>query len=261
MRRSGIRYRLWFLWQFARDDFKGKYVGSVLGSVWALVQPMITILLYYFVFQFGFRSQPVADMPFILWLVAGLVPWFYISDAVQSATASLAEYSYLVKKVVFPVEILPLARLISVGIVQVALLAFTVFLFILFGYMPSVYYLQIPLYMIYTLILVAGIVYLTSAMYAYFKDTIQVVAIVIQIVFWITPFVWDQAMMPEGVVSMLPFNPVYYILNGYRSAFIYGRFYRPGIGMTAYYWLLALAICVLGYCFFARCRKHFADVL
>ena len=261
MRKNTIRYKLWFLWQFARDDFKGKYVGSVLGSVWALVQPMITILLYYFVFQLGFRSTPVEDMPFILWLVAGLVPWFYISDAVQGATSCLAEYSYLVKKVVFPVEILPLARLISVGIVQIALLVFTVVLFILFGYMPSIYYLQIPLFMVYMLLLTAGIVYLTSAMFAYFKDTIQVVSIIVQIVFWLTPFVWDQKMMPEGVAAVLPFNPVYYILNGYRSAFIFGTFYMPGVKMTVYYWAVAVVLCLIGYHFFAKCRKHFADVL
>ena len=261
MREHSIRYKLWFLGQFAWDDFKGKYVGSVLGSVWALVQPMITILLYYFVFQFGFRSQPVEDMPFILWLVAGLIPWFYIGEAVQGATGCLAEYSYLVKKVVFPVEILPLARLVAVGIVQIALLVFAVLLFLIFGYAPSVYYLQIPLFMIYMLLFSAGVVYLTSAMFAYFKDTIQVVGILTQVVFWVTPFVWDQAMMPERVCKVLSFNPVYYILNGYRSAFIYKQFYMPGIGMTVYYWGVAVLLCLLGYRFFGKCRKHFADVL
>ncbi len=256
-----IKDKIWFLWQFSLDDFKGKYTESVLGSLWALIQPMITIMLYYFVFQLGFRSQPVADMPFILWLVAGLVPWFYISDAVISGTSCLTEYSYLVKKIVFPVEILPTAKLLSVGIVQIALLAFTMVLFGAFGYPPAASYLQLPIYLLYMFLLCTGITYLTSAIYAYFKDTIQVVSILIQIVFWLTPFVWDQKIMPESISAVLPYNPVYYVLNGYRSVFVYRQFYAPDVGMSIYYWTIAVAICLLGYGFFKKCRKHFADVL
>ena len=87
------------------------------------------------------------------------------------------------------------------------------------------------------------------------------VSIIVQIVFWLTPFVWDQKMMPEGVAAVLPFNPVYYILNGYRSAFIFGTFYMPGVKMTVYYWAVAVVLFLIGYRFFAKCRKHFADVL
>ena len=85
----------------AKNDMKNKFAGSYLGIVWAFVQPVITILLYWFVFQIGLRSQDVADVPFVLWLMAGLIPWFFFQDAVLNATNSFTEYSYLVKKVVF----------------------------------------------------------------------------------------------------------------------------------------------------------------
>ena len=99
-----------FVWQFAIDDFKAKYAGSALGCMWAFLQPIITIVLYWFVFQLGFRSQPVEGFPFILWLMIGLIPWLFISEAVTNATTSMVEYSYLVKKVLFNINILPFTK-------------------------------------------------------------------------------------------------------------------------------------------------------
>ena len=93
--------------KLAKNDFRTKYAGSYFGIAWAFVSHIVTILLYWFVFQIGFRSQPVGDYPFVLWLTAGLVPWFFFSDAWNGATNSLMEYSFLVKKVVFDIEILP----------------------------------------------------------------------------------------------------------------------------------------------------------
>lgn len=110
-----------FVWQFAVDDFRRKYAGSALGSLWAFLQPMVTIVLYWFVFQLGFKSQPVNDFPFILWLITGLVPWFFVSEAIVNATASLIDYSYLVKKILFDINILPLAKVLSTLLVQLQL--------------------------------------------------------------------------------------------------------------------------------------------
>ena len=93
-----------FLVQFSIDDFRNKYAGSLMGVTWAFVQPLMTIVIYWFIFQVGFHSQPVENYPFVLWLVAGIIPWFFISEAVTGVTPSLAEYSYLVKKVLFNIE-------------------------------------------------------------------------------------------------------------------------------------------------------------
>ena len=68
------------IWNLSKNDFKTKYAGSYLGIFWAFVQPVVTVLIYWFVFQVGFKSAPVKEVPFILWLVAGIVPWFFFSD-------------------------------------------------------------------------------------------------------------------------------------------------------------------------------------
>lgn len=86
------------IFRLSKNDFMVKYAGSYFGIIWAFVQPMVTILLYWFVFQMGFRSGAVGETPFVLWLIAGMIPWFYFSDAISTGTNSLIEYSYLVKK-------------------------------------------------------------------------------------------------------------------------------------------------------------------
>lgn len=250
-----------FVWQFALDDFKAKYAGSALGGIWAFLQPIITIVLYWFVFQLGFKSQPVENFPFILWLVAGLIPWFFISDAISNATASMQEYSYLVKKVLFDIKILPLAKIISSLLVHFVLILFAIIIYAFWGYFPDIHYIQIPLYLFYMVILIAGIVYITSTLYVFFKDTIQVISIILQMIFWFTPIVWQLDVMPEMAKKILVFNPVYYVIDGYRNIFVYKQWSGSNAGMTIYYWVIAILILILGIRLFSKCKDHFADVL
>lgn len=250
-----------FIWQFALDDFKTKYAGSVLGALWAFLQPMVTIVLYWFVFQLGFKSQPVDNFPFILWLMAGLVPWFFLSEAVVNATTSLADYSYLVKKILFHINILPLAKIISVLFVQLALIVFAFVCFVIGGRMPGLTCLQIPVYLAYMLILAAGISYITATLYVFFKDVLQIVSIVTQIIFWLTPIVWTVESMPAAVTRVLVFNPVYYVITGFRNALVYRQWGGQGPGMTVYYWCFALMLLWTGLKLFNKCKDHFADVL
>ena len=96
-----------------KNDFKNKYAGSFFGVFWAFVQPVVIILLYWFVFQIAFGSGDEDGAPFVLWLMAGLVPWFFFSEAWMNATSSFIEYSYLVKKVVFDIKLLPFVKVAS----------------------------------------------------------------------------------------------------------------------------------------------------
>ena len=249
-----------FLIQFSLDDFKRKYAGSFLGTVWAFLQPVSTILVYWFVFSY-LKSNPVGDIPFILWLVSGLMPWFFISEAVLSGTASIVEYGYLVKKVMFPLDILPAVKLLSVLFVQIFLALFVMCLRSLFGLEPNGRCLEAIYYMLYMFLLVAGISYLTAAVYVFFRDLLQLVNIILQVIFWLTPMVWDVSIMPETVQKIIRWNPVYYIVTGYRNAFIYQKpFFSEG-WMILYYWGIALILFGQGIRLFRKVRPHFADVL
>ena len=92
------------LWELTKKDFQLRYLGSYLGILWAFIQPVVTVLIFWFVFEVGFRSRPIDNFPFILWMVAGMFPWFFVADSLNSATASVTENGFLVKKVVFSGE-------------------------------------------------------------------------------------------------------------------------------------------------------------
>ena len=251
-----------FIYQFSLDDFKAKYAGSILGIAWAFLQPIITIILYWFIFQLGFKSQPVSNFPFILWLIAGLIPWFFISDSISSATTCLEEYGYLVKKIVFNIDILPLIKVISVCLVQIVLLLFTILIFSIYGYYPDQYYVQILVYLIYSFVLILGIAYFTSTIYVFFKDIIQIVSVILQIIFWTTPIVWDLSIMPRGIQDIIVYSPFYYIIIGFRNIFINKKwFWEIGISETLYYWGIIIIFYVVGRIVFVKCKDHFADIL
>lgn len=130
----------------AKNDFKTKYAGSYLGIVWAFVQPIVTILVYWFVFSVGLKAGNVSDYPFVLYLVSGIVPWFFFQDALNGGTNALMEYNYLVKKVVFKISVLPIVKMISALFVHAFFVVFSLVLCSLYGYTPSLATLQIFYY-------------------------------------------------------------------------------------------------------------------
>lgn len=136
----------------AKNDFKTKYAGSYLGIVWAFIQPIVTILVYWFVFSVGLKAGTVSDYPFVLYLVSGIVPWFS-SGCIKRWNQCLIEYNYLVKKVVFKISILPIVKIISALFVHVFFVAFALILCACYGYTPSLYTLQIIYYSVCTFLL------------------------------------------------------------------------------------------------------------
>lgn len=249
--------------QLSINDFKTKYAGSYLGIVWAFVQPIITILVYWFVFGIGLRSGDVLNVPFVLWLVAGLVPWFFFSDAWNGGTGALIEYQYLVKKVVFQIDILPLVKVLSAIFVHGFFVLFTIVLYACYGYFPDLYILQIVYYTFCTFVLVLGLSYITSAIVGFFRDLSQIIGIVLQVGVWMTPIMWnmDGMNIPSWAAFLLKLNPMYYIVAGYRDALINKVWFWEKPTLTMCFWAVALFILGLGALIFKKLKVHFADVL
>jgi len=249
------------IWNLSKNDFKTKYAGSYLGITWAFVQPIVTVLVYWFVFQVGFRSGSMDNFPFVLWLVVGMVPWFFFSEALMNATNSMLEYSYLVKKVVFKISILPIVKIISALFVHLFFISFTILLFTIYGYMPNVYMLQVIYYTLCMFILVLGLSYATCAIVIFFKDLGQIIAIFLQIGMWMTPIMWNYTMVPDKYQWILKINPMYYIVAGYRDALIYKVWFWQRFNQTIYFWVIAIGFFAIGAIIFKRLKVHFADVL
>lgn len=250
------------IWNLAKADFKKRFAGSYFGIFWMFVQPIVTIVIYYVVFQLGFKATPPSSInaPYVLWLVPGIVPWFFFNEAVQNGTNSLFEYSYLVKKVVFKVSILPTIKVVSSMFVHVIFIGIMVCFFVIMGYMPQISWIQIIYYSFCTFMLAMGISYLTSAINVFFKDMSQIVGIILQFGMWVTPIMWHYSLLEE-FLPILKLNPFFYISEGYRQSMLEGDWFWNHPKMTLYFWTVTLIIFLLGSKIFKKLKPHFADVL
>ncbi len=250
------------IWQLAKNDFKTRYAGSYLGIIWAFIQPVVTVLVYWFVFS-KLRAGAVREVPFVLWLVAGLVPWFFFQDGLNSGANALIEYSYLVKKVVFNISVIPVVKLVSALFVHCFFVCVMLLLYILLGYAPGVAAVQVLYYSLAMFVLVLGITYATCAVAVFFRDLTQIISIVLQVGVWMTPIMWnfEDLHLSGPVVFVMKLNPMYYIVEGYRGALISGSPFWEEPALTAYFWIVTLAVFLVGTSIFRRLKVHFADVL
>ncbi|MBR5420810.1 MAG: ABC transporter permease [Lachnospiraceae bacterium] len=257
------------VWTLAKNDFKTRYAGSYLGIVWALVQPLVTVALYYFVFELVFdtRSQRLAegiDVQYVLWLTAGLVPWFYFSEGMMQGMQAFLQYSYLVKKVVFEIGLLPRVKLAACAFVHVFFMLVLVVMYFCYGYRPSLSILQLPYYSLCLFCLLLGLSYITASVVIFFRDLQQIVNILLQIGMWATPILWDLSFLKgkwEGLRIVFKLNPLYYVVNGYRESLFFGGWFWQQGWINIYFWAVCALFYFLGRRIYKRLKPHFADVL
>jgi len=249
------------LFTLVKKELKDKYLGSYLGVTWAFIQPTATIIIFWFIFQVGFKAIPVDGYPFILWLISGMLPWFFFAEALQNATHSVIDYKYLVKNVVFNAGILPIVKIAASLIIHLFFILFMIVMFIIYGYYPNVNYIQLLYYLVCSLALLIALSYITSSLVVFFKDLGHFIAMMLQFGFWITPIFWSITMVPERYHMFIKLNPVFYITEGYRYSMIYRQWFWNFHTQSLYFWIVTILLLITGYFLFKRLSAHFNDVL
>lgn len=242
-------------------EVKAQYVGSLLGVVWTFIQPLVMISVLWFVFSVGFRAQPLNNVPFVVWLTAGMAIWFVFSDIVNGSAGVIVSNSNLIKKTVFQSQILPIVKIVSCLMTHVVFLSVLMVL-IIFQKMPfSFYYVQFVYYLFGMCVLALGLGWMVSALNVFIRDVSQIVNVIIQVGFWATPIFWDINMMPESIRMLLKLNPVFYLVQGYRESFIYFVPFWNHPLQTLYFWAVTISVFIAGAVLFKKLKPHFADVL
>ena len=267
---TGLPVELWqnrhLIWKLAKNDFKKRYAGSYLGAVWAMVQPVVTVVMYWLVFDVIMGSAGMAmrgglDIPFVLFLTAGLVPWFYFNEAWTNGTMALLEYNYLVKKVVFKISILPIIKVIGATFIHAFFVVVLLIIAACYGYLPSVYTLQIFYYSFCVFVLTLALSYTTCALVVFMRDISQILSIVLQIGMWATPIMWDFGAVSPTIAKFMKINPMVYIVNGYRDAIYTHSWFYEDFFSTMYFWIFVVVVFGIGALVFKKLKPHFADVL
>ncbi len=248
------------IWQLAKNDCKARYASSALGVTWAFLQPLLNVFVLWFVFQVGFKSMPVDNIPFIVWYIPSFLSWNFFSEAVSQSTDSLISYSYLLKKVNFNVSIIPLIKVISAAIIHTGFIIFIVFINLVYKRTLTVYFLQMLYYFACTICLSASLGWLLSALNVFLRDVANLVALVLQIGFWMTPLFWEPSGLTPAVQFVLKLNPMYYVCMGYRESVISDITFWQHPNQTAYFWSIVIFIFCFGTWIFRRLKPQFVDV-
>lgn len=247
--------------KLAKNDFNARYKGSFFGIAWAVISPLLTVLIYWFVFQVGFKSSNIEDIPFILWFIPGIIPWFYFSEALGVVTSCFLEYSYLVKKMVFKISILPIVKLLSLITINLLFVVLAFIFYFAYGNSFHLHNFQIFYYYFCLLFLSFGITLFTSTVMVFFKDMSQVIGIVLQFGFWLTPIVWNMNILSPTLTKFFKLNPMIYIVDGFRDTFIYKQWFFDKPLYTLYFWCVSILILFGGMIVFKKLKPHFSDVL
>ena len=250
--------------ELAKNDCKARFSSSILGIVWTILQPLVNMLVIWLVFQIGFKSSNLSgDIPFIIWYMPAFLIWNYFQEATSQSTNSMLEYSYLVKKVVFNIRILPVVKVFSAVFVHCFFVVIVLVIYTCMGYPPSLYALQLVYYSFCIFMLILAVTYMTSAAVVFFRDLSQIINIMLQVGVWVTPIMWDFNDLGLGglLANILKLNPVFYIVQGYRDSLINKVAIWEHPVLTLYFWGFTLIVFVLGTRLFKKLQVHFADVL
>lgn len=245
----------------AIGDFKSRFSGSYLGVFWGIIQPFSTILLFWFVFQVGFRSQPIENVPFILWLSAGMIPWNYFYDSWFGGTNSFTGYNYIVKKVVFDVRVLPVVKALSSALLNAIFNLILLVIYCIYSEFPGIHILDMIYFSICIFMYTLGLSYITATLNVFIKDIGQFLGIILQFIMWMTPMMWQYTMIPDKYSWFYKLNPLHYIINGYRESLIYGYWFFHHKMQMIWFWTVTLIVVFSGYKLMNKLKIHFADVL
>lgn len=247
----------YLLFQLTQRSIKARYKQSIIGYAWVLINPLAQLLVYTFVFSIIFKF-PTNNIPYPVFLFAGLLPWIYLQNVLTSATTSLVDNSDLIRKVYFPREILLYSVILSKSVDFIfALSLLFVFMFIYHIPIELTALYIIPLFII-QVILMSGLSLIFSAFNLFYRDIQYLVSLLLMLWTYLTPVVYALSLVPKDFVAIYKLNPMVGIIEGYRSAL----FNLPFDNGTIYWSLIfSIIIFLIGYIFFKRSERVFADIV
>jgi ABC-type polysaccharide/polyol phosphate export permease len=264
-RTAGLLRTLWtsrrLIWQLARHELRARYAATVIGSVWAIVNPIVLIVVFWFVSAYGLRITFEQGPPYFLVVFCALVPWMTFSDALSGGASAILNHRYLAKKIAFPLEILPVVSVVTALIVHVFLLALLLVILLVSGVRPTWHIVQASYFLLALLVLATGLSWALSALNVFTRDVSHALTAMLTIWFWMTPILWPSQNLSGTMLLLIQLNPVFYIVEGYRNALLYQQPLTAMWPLDVYFWGVAALVFLGGALVFKRLKPHFADVL
>jgi lipopolysaccharide transport system permease protein len=246
----------------ARRELVARYKGSVLGIVWAIVTPVVMITIFTFIFAGIFKARfgPNGNAwDYALYLFCGLLPWTMFQETLQSSSTTIVNHANLVKRVVFPLETLPVAQMLAAAGNQMFGTLALVVATVVMRHELHVTILWLPALLIPQMMLTLGAAWLVASLGVFLRDIAQGITLVLMAWMYLTPIIYPESIVPARYRPFVNANPFAALVRSYRRIFLEGL--PPDWSSLAYVAVVGLVLFVFGYWWFAKSRRNFADVI
>lgn len=239
-----------------KKEVRGKYKNSFLGVLWSFLNPLLQIMVYAIIFQLILKNP---QENYSIFICCGLIPWTFFASAITRSAFTMVENGNILKKVYFPREILPISIVTSEA-VNFLISSIIILGFVIFGGLGITKFIVFyPLILLAQYLLLIGISFIVSSISVYVRDLQHLIGVALQLLFYAAPIVYSPETIPVDFQWILKFNPMTYIINGYRDIFYYQQ--TPDIMALFSIIAISIIICVIGYMIFNKLQKGFAEQL
>ncbi|RBP91545.1 teichoic acid transport system permease protein [Cytobacillus firmus] len=252
-------------------EMKSANSNNYLGVLWEIINPMIQIAIYWFVFGFGiFHSAGRGDVelsgeliPYFPWMLSGIVVWFFINQAILQGSKSVYTRIKMISKMSFPMSVIPTFVIFSKLYQHLMLLAVVLVIFQFLGYPINIFYIQLPYFIISTIVFLVALSLITSTISTIVRDFQMLIQSLVRILIYLSPFLWPPYhLQPEIIQIIMKLNPIYYLAEGYRAS-ILGLSWYPveHWEYTLYFWGITVSLLIFGSILHVKFRDRFVDFL
>ena len=245
-----------------RRDVLGRYTGSFGGAFWTVLNPLLMMLTYFFVFGVVMKQHIKGDdslTSFALYFLAGMLPWLAFNEAVARAPFILLEHRNFIKKLVFPVETLPV-NVVMAGLVTefFGMILFALALLLIRGRLPLTV-LYLPLVIVPQVMLTAGVAWFLAALGVFVRDLGQIIGYLLTVLMFLTPIFYPESALPPFAASIQKANPLFALVHSYRAVLLDSA--PPDWSSLGWLALSAIVVFLIGHAWFYKLRKSFADLI
>ncbi len=248
-----------YIWRNALADVRNRYVGSTMGIVWNILQPLLLIAVMAVVFSKIMHRPDRDSVPYIVYLCSAMLPWFAFAECLNRGTQSFVANAAYLRRLPIPEQVFVAQTALSTAIGLVISYALLIIVALSFGHAPSWHWLLLPIPLGLLITLGFGIGLALGTVNAFIRDVGQIVPVLVQVGFWSFPIVYNSDQVPRLMQKVLPFNPVYPCLQGIRELFLARQVPDLSLWLMMAAW--ALVACAGGYLVLRKLRPELRDVI
>lgn len=247
--------------RIARYEERADYQSHYLGLLWQILNPLIQIGTYYLIFGVGLRGTRTATdgVPFFVWMVVGMTTWMFINQSITRGSKAIVNKVNLVSKMKFPLNILPSINIASGFSLYLVMLVVSLILLASQGVTPTLMWAQYIYYFICMIVFLYAVTLFTSTITVLFRDMQFVIQSVMRLLFYVSGTIWNIAEMPESIRHYFSLNPILYIVEGFRDAFLSRAWFWESPELTIYFWAFTLFFLVAGSVLHNKFKESFVD--